>query len=366
MSHTFQGRSWLLGSVLGLSLLGACAPEEETAVAPEAVEAHAVSQDLSAGTSLRDVTVSLSADQTVIRATESASVKVTFRQNGRAAAKVLQWYTPADGLEEPVFAVTREGEPVRYEGAHFKRPAPQEADYLTLAPGESRTWTVDLAGVYDLSKTGTYTLRFAVSGPNGDLRSNELSLSIEGRPNARAQGTTVTPQLTSSVSFVSCDATQQSTLMQALNAASTYANGAVTYLGATPSATPRYTTWFGAFSTTGWNTAKTHFTAIKDVYDTKPVTLDCGCKKKYYAYVYPNQPYHIYLCNVFWTAPMTGTDSKGGTLIHETSHFDVVSGTDDWVYGQSGAKSLAISDPTKALDNADTHEYFAENTPAQQ
>jgi peptidyl-Lys metalloendopeptidase len=36
------------------------------------------------------------------------------------------------------------------------------------------------------------------------------------------------------------------------------------------------------------------------------------------------------------------------------------------VYGQSGAKSLAISDPNKAIDNADSHEYFAENTPAQQ
>jgi peptidyl-Lys metalloendopeptidase len=45
------------------------------------------------------------------------------------------------------------------------------------------------------------------------------------------------------------------------------------------------------------------------------------------------------------------------------SHFTVVAGTDDHVYGQSGAKSLAISNPTNALNNADNHEYFAENTP---
>ena len=62
---------------------------------------------------------------------------------------------------------------------------------------------------------------------------------------------------------------------------------------------------------------------------------------------------------------MTGTDSKAGTLIHEMSHFTVVAGTDDWAYGQTAAKSLAFSDPAKALDNADSHEYFAENTPAQ-
>ena len=35
------------------------------------------------------------------------------------------------------------------------------------------------------------------------------------------------------------------------------------------------------------------------------------------------------------------------------------------VYGQAGAKSLAISNPANAVDNADSHEYFAENTPYQ-
>ena len=47
------------------------------------------------------------------------------------------------------------------------------------------------------------------------------------------------------------------------------------------------------------------------------------------------------------------------------SHFDVVAGTDDVVYGQAGAKSLAISDPASAITNADSHEYFAENNPSQ-
>ena len=93
------------------------------------------------------------------------------------------------------------------------------------------------------------------------------------------------------------------------------------------------------------------------------MTFDCGCKQRYYAYVYPNQPYNIYVCSVFWQAPMTGTDSKAGTLIHEMSHFTVVAGTDDYVYGQSGAKNLAITNPDNAIMNADNHEYFAENNP---
>jgi peptidyl-Lys metalloendopeptidase len=219
---------------------------------------------------------------------------------------------------------------------------------------------VDLAESYDLSQTGNYSVRLAV----GPLQSNELKVAIEGRPSGvRAPAPDVTTQ---AVAFSRCDSTQQGTVTQALSAASNYANVAVTYLNGTPSATPRYTTWFGAYSSSGWNTAKSHFVAIKDVYDTKTVTFDCSCKKKYYAYVYPNQPYKIYLCSVFWQAPMTGTDSKAGTIIHETSHFDVVAGTDDWAYGQTNAKALAISDPSKALNNADSHEYFAENTPAQQ
>jgi peptidyl-Lys metalloendopeptidase len=43
----------------------------------------------------------------------------------------------------------------------------------------------------------------------------------------------------------------------------------------------------------------------------------------------------------------------------------VVAGTNDWTYGQSSCKSLARSNPSHAIDNADSHEYFAENSPAQ-
>ena len=125
------------------------------------------------------------------------------------------------------------------------------------------------------------------------------------------------------------------------------ANGAVSYLGGTPSATPRYTTWFGSSSSTGWNTAKTHFAAIKDVYDTKPRHLGLRLQEDVLRLRLPEPAVpHLRVQRVL-AAPLTGTDSKGGTLIHEMSHFNVVAGTDDQVYGQSGAKSLAISDPTR-------------------
>jgi peptidyl-Lys metalloendopeptidase len=359
MLKPLQSRLWLVGSVVSLSLLGACAPEDEGAPAESAPisEAHAVDQELSA--QLKDLEVSLSADKSSFRASESALVSVTLRNGAAKTAKLHKKFSLIEGVEEPLFAVARDGKQVSYEGPHIKRGPASEEDYLALKPGESQTWTVDLAESYDLSKTGNYSIRYAL----GSLQSNELKLAIEGRPSGhRAPPPDVTLQ---GIAFSRCDSTQQATVTQALSAASTYANNAVTYLNGTPSATPRYTTWFGAYSLSGWNTAKNHFVAIKDVYDTKTTTFDCSCKKKYYAYVYPNQPYNVYLCSVFWQAPMTGTDSKAGTIIHETSHFSVVAGTDDWAYGQTNAKALASSDPTRALNNADNHEYFAENTPFQ-
>ena len=107
-----------------------------------------------------------------------------------------------------------------------------------------------------------------------------------------------------------------------------------------------------------------HYDKIWDALANQNVTFDCSHNDNAYAYVYPTKPYIIYLCKLFWPAPLTGTDSQGGTIVHETSHFNVVAGTDDHVYGQAGARNLAKSNPNDAIDNADSHEYFAENTPA--
>ena len=364
MSKNLRGNfKWM--AVAGASLLGACGvPGDETAANGEGLAQGA--QELAA----RDVSVRLSSEKATFGAGETARVTVTLTNDSRHAVKLLKWYTPAEGLEESLLQVKLQGSDVEFTGPHYKRPAASEKDFLTLAPGESLSRTVDLGEVYDLSRTGSYSLRFEVateklhgnSAKAGLLKSNDVTVWIEGRAAARPAGET--PTSLGAISFSGrCSSTQMTTIMDALNAASGMANDSASYLNGTPSGTPRYTTWFGAFSSSGWTTAKTHFAAIKDAFDTKPITVDCSCKKSYYAYVYPNQPYKIYVCSAFWSAPMTGTDSKGGTLIHEMSHFTVVAGTDDHVYGQSGAKSLAISNPTDALDNADSHEYFAENTP---
>ncbi len=79
-----------------------------------------------------------------------------------------------------------------------------------------------------------------------------------------------------------------------------------------------------------------------------------------YAYVYPDQEDRIFLGQKFCTSPVSGTDSKAGTLCHEMSHYESLGGTDDHVYGVKGAKGLAVQHPEKALDNADNFQYYCE------
>jgi peptidyl-Lys metalloendopeptidase len=315
-------------------------------------------------------TVTISTDKAAFTADESVLVNVTITNNAGHPVKVLKWFTPAEGVEEPLFVVSVDGAPVQYVGPVYKRPEPKNDDYVNLKPGESLTRSVDLRAYYDLSVTGNYAVRYAVAGAdlldkdNGQGRkaaglvSNEITVFAEAsRPSAKPTQPPPTP------GFNKCSATQIDTLNNAKEQAKRYSDDSVAYLNG--SAGPRYTTWFGGYIASRFNSVAGHFDAIQDAFYTKNVTFDCGCKQKYYAYVYPNQPYNIYVCSVFWQAPLTGTDSQAGTLIHEMSHFTVVAGTDDYVYGQTGAKNLALTNPEDAVMNADNHEYFAENTPYQ-
>jgi peptidyl-Lys metalloendopeptidase len=298
----------------------------------------------------------------VVSGQEAVFADVTVVNTSDQPVDLLSWYLPMADLQEPVFAVARDGQPVAYIGPHYKRAQPDASDFITIAAGASATWRVDLAQFYDFSKTGDYTVEVVLDdaklrGGTGLMASTASHAWVDGRLVIAAKG---------GGGGRACTSTQQAEIATAINNARAYSSAARDYLAGSPSATPRYTTWFGAFSTAGWNTAHSHFLAIADAFATKPITVECGCKQKnVYAFVNPGQPYVITVCGAFWQAPATGTDSKAGTLVHEMSHFNVVASTDDNAYGQTACKALAQSNPAAALDNADSHEYFAENTPAQ-
>jgi peptidyl-Lys metalloendopeptidase len=311
--------------------------------------------------------VRLSAPTPVLRGDVDVTVAVSVTNTTREAISLLRWELPSDRHEGAAFRILLDGKPVAYTGPLVKRAAPTKEDYVRIEPGATLSYEVELTGAYDLSRNGMYSIEYVGKGAadQGALRSEPMYVWLESRSERAAAAPELPTADASSITFTgNCSASRKTTLTNAVAAATTYAANAQTYLNRTPAATQRYTKWFGALTTARWNTAKSHFTAINSAFATKPLVLDCSCTQSYYAYVYPTQPYKIYVCNAFWSAPMTGTDSKAGTLVHEMSHFNVVAGTDDWAYGQSAAAALARSNPTRALDNADSHEYFAENTPS--
>lgn len=321
------------------------------------------------------IKASVAAEKHALGKNDDVSVRLTITNTTSQPQMMLKWHTAFGEIEESLFEVTRDGVKVPYLGAHYKRGAPKASDYYLLKPGASHTVKVELSDMYDMSITGEYKVSYSAKSGNlfgtnertvGEVKSDAATMYIDGRlprGSESQMSKAIDPPSTmaAGLTFTKCTTTQQSQVTSAIGAATTMANGADAYMGGSLGA--RYTKWFGAADATRINKVKANFVAIKDAFANKPINVDCGCKKTYYAYVYPTQPYKIYVCKAFWSAPMTGTDSKGGTLVHEMSHFNAVAGTDDWVYGQSGAASLAISDPNKATDNADSHEYFSENTP---
>lgn len=316
--------------------------------------------------------------------TESVRWQITNTSN--EAVYVLRWETPLDGLSRSIFEVSQNGKPVRYMDKLVHWGHPEAKDFVKIAPGQTLSADVNLAASYEMTQAGAYTVNFEgqlsfvmaqdlKSGHVEELGGSQLDAdavsiySLGRSPSYYQQLGAVSGPVSAvkAVSYASCSSSQQTSLGSAHTQAKTYAANSVSYLNAGTRGA-RYTTWFGSYTSSRYTTVKDHFMKINNALNNGAVTYDCYCmpsNASAFAYVYPSQPYIIHLCNAFWAAATAGTDSKGGTIVHEMSHFTVNGGTSDYAYGQSAAKSLATRTPAKAVQNADNHEYFAENTPFQ-
>jgi peptidyl-Lys metalloendopeptidase len=320
---------------------------------------------------------------------DSLQVSYTLLNESKQDVQVLTWNTPLEGaFNSDYFNVSFDGKKelvsVPYRERHMKRAEAKAEDYILLLAGDSISIDLDISHGYLTERVGYYEIQFDglieyFAIPFG-VNAYEYQFDSADRIQKSLQSNKVVGYQSLSFdaieaklppTFSSCDAGQQSQIDAALTAAEVMATEAAEALNNTTvgqrATAERYTTWFGSFLSSRYTTVSTHFNAIQDATANKTLQFSCGsprCGRTTFAFVYGNSPYEVYLCPEFWRAELTGTNSRAGTIIHELSHFTILGGTDDHQYGQSAAKQLGATDPNKAINNADSHEYFAENTPA--
>lgn len=122
-----------------------------------------------------------------------------------------------------------------------------------------------------------------------------------------------------------------------------------------------YETWFGSPNAKRAEHVDKVIRTTHKYFGFANATFDCkgaDCEDDVYAYVFPNDRTEtVYLCGAYWSAPVY---EQGNTMTHELAHFSYIGNTDDWSYGQSACKKLAINNPARAVDNSDNYSYFCE------
>jgi hypothetical protein len=141
--------------------------------------------------------------------------------------------------------------------------------------------------------------------------------------------------------------------------------------------TPDYARWFGSWTRQHGEMVRANLKAIHGALkadEVKTVCLsprDLDCKEGTFAYVIFNRPQVIHVCPSFFAMPTMADARAGrgeldhgtreGTVIHELSHFPLIAATEDHCYSRPVCDDLAEADPRRAIDNADSYQYFAED-----
>jgi len=283
-------------------------------------------------------------------------------------AAFLSWGLPLDStFGGDAFIVTRDDQQVPYIGALVKRGDPSLVEYNFFLSGESKFYKINLSDFYDMSQPGRYSIQFVAAAH--DFASD---MDVQNLPRTRQTfvpseviisntiiiQTQVPMHKVERVGAYDCTTAQLNTIKSAYSAELGMAKSALAE--ALKKQTTDYTTWFGTFSEGRWQKVYNDYNRINS---NTIIAYKCDAgEPNVYAYVYPTDKAHnIYFCGAFWSSGrIGGYDTQAGTILHELSHFDDIAGTDDIIYGTTGCKNLAKSNPNSAVLNADSHEYFAE------
>lgn len=359
----FRGKGWLaLAAIASVMLLAASARGQKSEV--KGLKAY----------------IEFEKREPKYKSREPINIVVTFENTSQQPLTVLAWHTPFEGFFSDMFVVRHKGDKaVRYIGPLAKRGDPTAREYFVIPPGRAVRKVLDLSEAYEIREAGGYTVQlrtfihdYGRESPKILARrrqpkvfyteSNIARFELLRKRRSRRAAEAKLP------AFAGCSPEQEQILRLSVWKAQDIALDALGMLNSTAAGdrpeSKRYVHWFGAYSAVRYDTAVAHFEDIALALANEEISFNCVDNYRFYAYVIPNKPYEITICNKFWNAPLTETDSQSGTIIHEVSHFIVVADTDDHVYTQEKCELLALGDPKKAIRNADSHEYFAENHPS--
>ena len=174
--------------------------------------------------------------------------------------------------------------------------------------------------------------------------------------------------------FYQCEKTEIAALGDALKGAHNIGLRAAVAIGDTAN----YRRWFGPYSKSNAEVTRSTLKSIYTTIATGQIRVIClnasdeGCEDDTYAFVYPDEAFVLNICPQYFELPTMLTDrpesgtmdngTREGTMIHEISHFIRVAATDDVWYSRSTCEAEALTDPRSAIRNADSYQYFAEDT----
>lgn len=324
--------------------------------------------------------------------TDPVTMAFQVQNTGSTSVSFCTWNTPLGRIGGDVLDVSGAAGKARYVGFLIKRGPLTANDYIVLAPGQSISKTIDLSKYYDLSAPGSFSVKFAPNGAQGLSSKMAAPLDV-GQPSAPASFTAPTgiapapsaaPATTSAKgantpTCGNCSSAYNATLATAYAAAVSMSSNAVDSLVESPISlrvnAARSRAFFGAYDFERYRSAANVLENVHRALRDENVTFtDVSTNTSHqchadFACVQAGTPYQVFLGQYFWTAPLTGEDSKAGTLIHELSHFTVLGGTSDHptaanplgTYGIANCQAMAINSPADAVQHADCMEYYSEN-----
>jgi peptidyl-Lys metalloendopeptidase len=113
----------------------------------------------------------------------SIGIRMTVSNPTTAPRTFCRYHTPFEGIRNDIFLVSsltnNKDEDIEYGGMMVKRAPPGRDDFLTLAPGASRTATVDLSqGGYGPLPPGGYAVRYRGTDISGLPMTGPIFISV--------------------------------------------------------------------------------------------------------------------------------------------------------------------------------------------